>query len=177
MAALGQTRGAMALVVTLFFIMEAVVLVVGLSLGLARPADGALFLSSFWLGMLLWNAFHLHFIPNGGSSVTIPTDSKVQDFVVLVIVLILLICLLLGWVISGKLDRNSGELADLGRYTSDALIACWTTLPQMLPLTRHGNKRKSFTGYCSDSVLVLDENGKIRQTNTAAEELFQMNRI
>jgi len=59
LAALGQTRGAMALVVTLFFIMEAVVLVVG---GLSLGQDllmGLLFLSSFWLGMLLWNAFHL----------------------------------------------------------------------------------------------------------------------
>jgi len=63
--------------------------------------------------MLLWNAFHLlHFIPNGAPALQCPTDSKVQDFVVLqVIVLILLICsaATIGWVISGKLDRNSGE--------------------------------------------------------------------
>jgi len=50
--------------------------------------------------------------------------------------------------------------------------------PRLLPLTRHGNKRKSLyhtLDTVPDSVLVLDENGKIRQTNTAAEELFQMN--
>jgi len=81
-------------------------------LGLARPADGA-FVVILAGDAALERISFAHFIPNGLQRYNTQTDSKVQDFVVLqVIVLILLICsAAIGWVISGKLDRILVSLA------------------------------------------------------------------
>jgi len=49
---------------------------------------------------------------------------------------------------------------------------------RLLPLTRARAQAKTlyhYPGYCSRYRLVLDESGTIRQTNTAAEKLFQIN--
>jgi diguanylate cyclase (GGDEF)-like protein len=175
-----------------FFIVEAVVLIVGglawdwhdLLIGLLFPivilaGDAALRRIAFAPFHLKWWLQRYH----------AQSDSKVQDFVVLqVIVLILLICsaATIGWVISGKLDRTSSEpsanilvvllvtLSFIG-----VAIACWTTLPQIAAIDEAREQAKNLfittLDTVPDTVLVLDENGTIRQTNAAAEELFQMN--
>ncbi len=117
------------------------------------------------------------------------SNRKVQDFVVLqVIVLILLICsaVTIGWVISGKLDRASdGSRADLLAVLLVALsfigvaIACWTTWPQIIAIDEAREQAKnlfiSAVDTVPDAILVLNENGIIRQTNKTSEELFQIN--
>ena len=175
-----------------FLIVEAVVLVVGglawswkdLLIGLLLPivilvVDAAMrrisfapFHSKWWL-QRYYNQ---------------PDDNKAQDFVVLqVIVLVLLICsaATIGWVISGKLYSFSEPSTDLLAVLLVTLsfvgvaIACWTTLPQIAAIDEAGKKAKNLfittLDTVPDTVLVLDQNGKIRQTNAAAEELFQMN--
>lgn len=175
-----------------FFIIEAVVLIVGglawswqdLLLGLLFPivilaGDAALRRISF-------APFHRQWWLKRYSA---QSNGKVQDFVVLqVIVLLILICsaTTIGWVISGKLDRTSGEpRADLLVVLLVTLsfvgvaIACWTTLPQIAAIDEAGKQAKNLfittLDTVPDTVLVLDQNGTIRQTNAAAEELFQMN--
>lgn len=117
------------------------------------------------------------------------SDSKAPDFVVLqVFILLLLICsaATIGWVISAQLDRTSG-------VTSPALlvillvtlsfvgvaIACWTTLPQIAAIDDARKQAKNLfitaLDTVPDTVLVLDNQGIIRQANPAAEELFQLN--
>lgn len=174
-----------------FFIVEAVVLIVGglawswqeLLSGLLLPivilaGDAALRRISFAPFHPQWWSKRYHAQSYG----------KVQDFVVLqVSVLILLICssVTIGWVISGKLDRTSGEpSADLLIVLLVTLsfvgvaIACWTTLPQIAAIDEAREQAKNLfitaVDTVPDTVLVVDENGKIRQTNVAAEELFQM---
>ncbi|MBW4426141.1 MAG: amino acid permease [Nostoc desertorum CM1-VF14] len=112
-----------------------------------------------------------------------------QDFVVLqVIVLVSLICVIATstWIIRNLLDTNSNDthnsllailLVTLS-FTGVA-IACWTTLPQIVAIDDARKQAKSLfittLDTVPDTVLVLDENGKICQTNAAAEELFQTN--
>lgn len=175
-----------------FFIMEAVVLVVGgltwgwqyLLIGLLFPlviliGDAALRRISFAPFHPKWWLQRYH----------TQSDNKVPDFVALqVIVLILLICsaATIGWVISGKLDRTSGEpSADILVVLLVTLsfvgvtIACWTTLPQIAAIDEAREQAKNLfittLDTVPDTVLVVDEFGTIRQTNAAAEELFQMN--
>lgn len=175
-----------------FFILEAVVLIVGglawswqdLLFGLLLPiiilaGDAAVHRISFAPFYLRWWLRRYYTQP----------DSKVQDFVVLqVIVLILLICsaTTIGWVISGKLDRTSGEpSADLLIILLVTLsfvgvaIACWTTLPQIAAIDEAREQAKNLfiaaLDTVPDTILVVDENGTISQTNPAAKELFQMN--
>jgi len=93
----------------------------------------------------------------------------------LVIILILLICssATIGWVISGKLDRTSGEpSADLLIVLLVTLsfvgvaIACWTTL-QIAAIDEARAQAKilfiTTLDTVPDTVLVLDESGTIRQ--------------
>ncbi len=111
-----------------------------------------------------------------------------QDFVVLqVVVLLLLICSAasIGWFISGNLDKTYGEpraeiLAILLVTLSfvGVAIACWTTLPQIAAIDEAREQAKNLLittlDTVPDTVLMLDENGKILQINVAAEKLFQV---
>jgi len=113
---------------------------------------------------------------------------KVQDFVRLqVVVLVLLLCgaVTIGWIVSGKLDRSTGEpKADLLVILLVTLsfvgvvFACWTTLPQIAAIDEAREQVKNLfitaVDTVPDTVLVLDENGTICQTNAAAEEFFQV---
>lgn len=174
-----------------FFIVEAVVLIVaGLAWSWQNLLSGLLLPIVILVGdaalrRISFAPFHPKWWSERYDS---QSDSKVQDFVVLqVIVLILLICssVTIGWVISGKLDRTSGEpVADLLIVLLVTLsfvgvaIACWTTLPQIAAIDEAREQAKNLfitaVDTVPDTVLVLDKNGRIRQTNQAAEELFQM---
>jgi len=175
-----------------FFIVEVVVLIVGgiawswqnLLIGLMLPivilaGDAALSSISFApLHPKWWNQYYYA-----------QSQNKVQNFVVLqVLVLILLICgaATIGWVISGSLDKTSGVqstnlLAVLLVTLSfvGVAIACWTTLPQIAAIDEAREQAKNLfitaLDTVPDTILVMDENGTICQTNPAAEELFQLN--
>ena len=175
-----------------FFIVEAVALIVGgltwgwqyLLIGLLFPqiiliGDAALRRISFAPFHPKW--WHQRYYAQ--------SNDRLQDFVVLqVIVVILMICssATIVWVISGKLDRTSSEsnanilvvLLVMLSFVGVA-VACWTTLPQIAAIDEAREQAKNLfittLDTVPDTVLVVDENGTIRQTNASAEELFQMN--
>ncbi len=109
------------------------------------------------------------------------------DFVVLqVIVLVSLICITAtsSWFIRDLLGKTTGDshnslLAILLVTLSfgGVAIACWTTLPQIVAIDEARKQAKNLfittLDTVPDTVLVLDENGMICQTNAAAEELFE----
>ncbi|WP_009634051.1 ATP-binding protein [Synechocystis sp. PCC 7509] len=175
-----------------FFIVEAVVLVVGglawgwqyLLLGLALPifilmGDRLLRRVPFAPFHPSWWQRHYHAKPS----------SKNQDFVMLqVFVLVCLICssTAIGWAINGRLDRTSSESS--GALLAVVLvtlsfvgigIACWTTLPQISAIDEARQQAKNLLiaalDTVPDTILVLDQKGTICQANPASKELFQIN--
>lgn len=173
-----------------FFFVEAVVLIVG---GLAwnwRDFSGGLLLP---IVLIIGDVAlrRLRFAPLHPEWWTQRYDTRFSrnnpDFVVLqVIVLVLLICITAtsSWVLRDLLDRVSNDpdesllailLVTLS-FTGVA-IACWTTLPQIVAIDEARKQAKNLfittLNTVPDTVLVLDENGIICQTNAAAEELFQ----
>ena len=175
-----------------FFLMEAVVLVVG---GLAWGWQNLLLGLLFPIGILALDAAFkriswVSFRSNWWlSRYRGQSRGQVQDFVRLqVVVLVLLICgaVTIGWTVSGKLDRTAGEpKADLLVILLVTLsfvgvaIACWTTLPQIAAIDEAREQVKNLfitaVDTVPDTVLVLNENGTICQMNAAAQELFQLN--
>ncbi|MEH2002160.1 MAG: EAL domain-containing protein [Nostoc sp.] len=175
-----------------FFFVEAVVVIVGglawnwkhLLLGLLLPI--VLIIGDLALRRLRFARLHPEWW-------TQHHDSRVSrnnpDFVVLqVIALVSLICITAtsSWVIRDFLDKLSNNpenslLAILLVTLSFAgvAIACWTTLPQIVAIDEARKQAKNLfittVDTVPDTVLVLDENGRICQTNAAAEELFQIN--
>jgi diguanylate cyclase (GGDEF)-like protein/PAS domain S-box-containing protein len=173
-----------------FFLVEAVVLIVG---GLAWNWE------NFLVGLLLPIILIIgdvalrrsRFAPLHPKWWTQRYDRKSMrnnsDFVVLqVIVLVSLICITatISWVIRDLLDKLSANpqnsllailLVTLS-FTGVA-IACWTTLPQIVAIDEARKQARNLfittLDTVPDTVLVLDENGTISQTNAAAEELFQ----
>jgi diguanylate cyclase (GGDEF)-like protein/PAS domain S-box-containing protein len=123
-------------------------------------------------------------IPNHGAKSSINNS----DFVVLqIIVLVSLICITAtsSWLIRDLLDRfpddNHHSLLAILLVTfsfAGVAIACWTTLPQIIAMDEARKQARNLfittLDTVPDTVLVLDENGKISQTNAAAEELFQI---
>lgn len=175
-----------------FFIVETVVLVVGglawswedLLLGILLPI--AILLGDKLLSNIQFAPFHPQWWLQRYNA---KSRIKNQDFVVLqVIVLISLICsaATISWVISEKLNRTSGEpnaalLAVILVTLSfvGVAIACWTTLPQISAIDEAHKQAKNLLittlDTVPDTILILDEKGKIRHTNPAAEILFQIN--
>ncbi|MEH2118528.1 EAL domain-containing protein [Nostoc sp.] len=175
-----------------FFFVEAVVLIVG---GLAWGRRD--FLVGLLLPIVLIIADvalrRLRFAPLHPEWWTqrydIRSSRNNSDFVVLqVIVLVSLICITTtsSWVIRDLLDRLSDNpknslLAILLVTLSfmGVAIACWTTLPQIVAIDEARKQARSLfittLDTVPDTVLVLDENGIICQTNAAAEKLFQTN--
>jgi diguanylate cyclase (GGDEF)-like protein/PAS domain S-box-containing protein len=174
-----------------FFLLEAVVLIVG---GLAWNWKD--FLVGLLLPILLimgdLGLRRLRFAPLRPNWWTqryeVKPSKNNPDFVVLqVIVLVSLICITatISWVIRDFLARLSNNpqnsllailLVTLS-FTGVA-IACWTTLPQIIAIDEARKQARNLfittLDTIPDTVLVLDENGVIFQTNTAAEELFQI---
>ncbi|MEI1373155.1 EAL domain-containing protein [Nostoc sp. UHCC 0926] len=175
-----------------FFFVEAVVLIVG---GLASSRR------DFLVGLLLPIVLiigdvglrRLRFAPLHPEWWTQRYDIRPtrnsSDFVVLqVIVLVSLICITTtsSWIIRDLLDRLSNNpknslLAILLVTLSfiGVAIACWTTLPQIVAIDEARKQARNLfittLDTVPDTVLVLDENGTICQTNAAAEKLFQTN--
>ncbi|MEJ6483333.1 amino acid permease [Nostoc punctiforme UO1] len=175
-----------------FFFVEAVVLIVG---GLAWNWRD--FLVGLLLPILLMigdvGLRRLRFAPLQLESWTQRyytwSSRNNSDFLILqVIVLVSLICITAtsSWVIRDLLGRVSdnpqNSLLAILLVTLSLIgvaIACWTTLPQIVAIDEARKQAKSLfittLDTVPDTVLVLDENGKICQTNAAAEKLFQTN--
>ncbi|MEH2243888.1 EAL domain-containing protein [Nostoc sp.] len=173
-----------------FFFVEAVVLIVGglawnwrdFSVGLLLPI--VLIIGDVALRRLRFAPLH----PEWWTQHYDTRFSKNNpDFVVLqVIVLVLLICITAtsSWVLRNLLDKVSNNpqnsLLAILLVTlsfSGVAIACWTTLPQIVAIDEARKQAKNLfittLNTVPDTVLVLNENGIICQTNAAAEELFQ----
>ncbi|MCC5616082.1 EAL domain-containing protein, partial [Nostoc sp. CHAB 5836] len=174
-----------------FFLVEAVVLIVG---GLAL--NGKQFLVGLLLPIVLnlgdVALRRLRFAPLHPNWWTqryeVKPGKNNPDFVVLqVVVLVSLICItaIISWVIRDFLDRLStnpqNSLLAILLVTlsfTGVAIACWTTLPQIIAIDEARKQARNLfittLDTIPDTVLVLDESGVIFQTNTAAEELFQI---
>ncbi|MBD2020690.1 amino acid permease [Leptolyngbya sp. FACHB-36] len=111
-----------------------------------------------------------------------------RDFVaVQVVVLLILVCgaATVAWVVKASLDGIAGErnndllavLLVMVAFVAIA-IACWTSLPQVAAINeaREQAETRFITALdtVSDTVLVLDGDGIIRQANPAAATLFQI---
>ncbi len=173
-----------------FFLLEAVVLIVGglawnwrdFLVGLLLPI--ILMIGDVTLRRLRFAPLH----PKWWAQRYNTRSSKnTSDFVVLqVIVLVSLICITatISWVIRDLLDRLStnpqNSLLAILLVTlsfTGVAIACWTTLPQIVAIDEARKQARNLfittLDTVPDSVLVLDEKGIICQINAAAEELFQ----
>ncbi len=117
------------------------------------------------------------------------TQSNVKDVVVdQVIILIFLICsaTTIGWAIGGNLSRDLNQshanLLVILLVTLSFIaiaIACWTTLPQINAIEEARKQAKNLLSAALDTVpdtiLVLKENGIIRQVNPPGAEIFATN--
>ena len=177
-----------------FFILEAVVLVVGglawswqnLLMGLLLPV--AILAVDAAIRRLSLPIFHLQWWQE---RYRIQSNRKFKDFVAAqVVVLILLVCsaTAVGWVIRDRFERidlNASYnilviLLVIVAFVAVA-IACWTTLPQIASIAEAREIAESLfitaLDTVPDTVLVLDETGVIQQANPAAEALFKMNTV
>ena len=177
-----------------FFVVEAVVLVVGglawswqnLLMGLLLPI--AILAVDAAIRRLSFPPFYLHWWQE---RYRVRPKGKFKDFVAAqVIVLILLICsaTTIGWVIRDKFERsdpNAGYNVLVILLVTVAFvavaIACWTTLPQVASIAEAREVAESLfitaLDTVPDTILVLDETGVIQQANPAAEVLFKMNTV
>ena len=173
-----------------FFCLEAVVLIVGglawnwrdFLVGLLLP----IFLMIGDVALRRLNLAPLH-LKLWTQHYNVRSNRNNQDFVVLqVIVLVSLICITAtsSWLLRDLLDKNyhnvhNSLLAILLVTLSVAgvAIACWTTLPQIVAIDNARKQAKSLfittLDTVPDTILVLDKNGTICQTNAAAKKLFQ----
>lgn len=117
------------------------------------------------------------------------TQSNFKDAVVdQVIILILLVCsaTTIGWAIGGNLSRDLNQshanLLVILLVTLSFIaiaIACWTTLPQINAIEEARKQAKNLLSAALDTVpdtiLVLKENGIIRQVNPPGAEIFATN--
>ncbi|MCC5656414.1 amino acid permease [Nostoc sp. XA010] len=173
-----------------FFCIEAVVLIVGglawnwrdFLVGLLLPI--ILMIGDVPLRRLNLEPLHLKW---WRQNYNVRSSRNNQDFVVLqVIVLISLICITAtsSWLLRDLLDKNYHNIHNsllaillVTLSVAGVAIACWTTLPQIVAIDNARKQAKSLfittLDTVPDTVLVLDESGKICETNAASEELFQ----
>ncbi|MEG4572667.1 ATP-binding protein [Microcoleus sp. N3A4] len=109
--------------------------------------------------------------------------SQIVDFVAFqVIVLILLVCsaVSIGWVFRSQLDGNSSVGSNLLAVLIltvtfvGVAVACWTSLPQVVSMDEAREAAEQLFVIAIDAIVVLDENGMIRQANPASERLFEL---
>ena len=169
-----------------FFVFDAVVLVIGglgwgwqdLTIGVLFPVailavDAAIRRISFAPFHRAWWIRHYRTRPK----------SQIVDFVAFqVIVLILLVCsaVSIGWVFRSQLDANSSVSSNLLAVLIltvtfiGVAIACWTSLPQVVSMDEAREAAEQLFVIAIDAIVVLDENGMIRQANPASERLFEL---
>ncbi|MEG4233888.1 ATP-binding protein [Microcoleus sp. Pol11C3] len=111
--------------------------------------------------------------------------SQIVDFVAFqVIVLIVLVCsaVSIGWVFRSQLDGNSSVGSNLLAVLIltvtfvGVAVACWTSLPQVVSMDEAREAAEQLFVIAIDAIVVLDENGMIRQANPASERLFELSR-
>lgn len=107
----------------------------------------------------------------------------ISDFVGFqVLILILLICsaVTIGWFSGINLSLNSPSGSNLLLVLllcvafAGVAIACWTSLPQVIAMDESREAAEQLFNIALDAIVVLDENGIIRQVNPAAELLLGM---
>lgn len=100
-------------------------------------------------------------------------------------VLILLVCgsTGIGWMVRAFLDGLTfGNNANLLVVLLLAIafvgvaIACWTSLPQIAAVVEAREQAEHLFIVASDAIVVVDEQGTIRQANPAARDLFERTR-
>ena len=110
-------------------------------------------------------------------------QSQIVDFVAFqVVVLILLVCsaVTIGWVFRSQLDANSSVSSNLLAVLIltvtfvGVAVACWTSLPQVVSMDEAREAAEQLFVIAIDAIVVLDENGMIRQANPASERLFEL---
>lgn len=107
----------------------------------------------------------------------------IKDFMALQVgIPIFLLCsaVAIGWFFGLKIPDNSQISFDLLVIVMlivafvGVAIACWTSLPQVAAIVEAREQAEHLFNIALDAILVLDENGIIRQVNPATEKLFQV---
>ncbi|MDB9513758.1 amino acid permease [Kamptonema animale CS-326] len=167
-----------------FFVVDAVVLVVG---GLAWGWQDFIIGLFFPLAVLAVDAgmSRIAFAPFHPSwwirRYRNSSQGKIPDFVasqVVVLILLIVSAVAIGWIFGFKLYANSTvglnllvvllvTVAFIG-----VAVACWTSLPQVVSMDEAREGAEQLFTIALDAIVVLDENGIIRQTNPAAESVF-----
>ncbi|WP_334790356.1 ATP-binding protein [Nostoc sp.] len=109
----------------------------------------------------------------------------IKDSVVLqVLILIFLLCsaLGIGWLFGVKLnkvataaDENLFVVLLMSVAFVGVAIACWTTLPQVVAIAEAREAAEHLFTVAQDGILVVDDQGIIRQANPATESFFGVN--
>ncbi|WP_445632577.1 histidine kinase [Nostoc sp. DSM 114161] len=108
----------------------------------------------------------------------------IKDSVILqVSILIILVCgaVATGWLFGAKLNADS-KATDENLFVVllmavafvGVAIACWTTLPQVVAITEAREAAEHLFTVAQDGILVLDEQGIIKQANPATESIFDI---
>jgi PAS domain S-box-containing protein len=99
-------------------------------------------------------------------------------FQVVVLILLIVCAVTVGWIFGIRLYANSSVglnllvvLLLLVAFVAVA-VACWTSLPQVVSMDEAREGAEQLFTIALDAIVVLDENGVIRQTNPAAESVF-----
>jgi PAS domain S-box-containing protein len=114
---------------------------------------------------------------------SIRTQHQVQDFIGFqVLVLVIMVCstISIGWYLGSHATHANSQdfllvLIMLVAFVSVA-IACWTSLPQIASIAESREQAEHLFTIASDSIIVVDEHGYIRQINPAAEHLLGLDR-
>jgi PAS domain S-box-containing protein len=107
------------------------------------------------------------------------TQTQVQDFIGFqVLILVLMVCgtISLGWFLGSHSDNPKSQdflmvLVMIVAFVSVA-IACWTSLPQIAAIAESREQAEHLFTIASDGIVVVGENGLIRQINPAAVQLL-----
>ncbi len=110
------------------------------------------------------------------------THHQVQDFIGFqVLILVLMVCstISLGWFLGSHSDNAKSQdfllvLIMIGAFVSVA-IACWTSLPQIAAIAESREQAEHLFTIASDGIVVVGEDGLIRQINPAAVQLLGLN--
>jgi PAS domain S-box-containing protein len=104
---------------------------------------------------------------------------NIQDFIGFqVLILVLMVCttISLGWYLGSHSSQTKSQdfllvLVMIGAFCSVA-IACWTSLPQIAAIAESREQAEHLFTIASDGIVVVGEDGLIRQINPAAVQLL-----